>query len=329
MIWLAWRQFRTQALTGLIALLLLTIFLVVTGEQLRHTYDVDLAQCRGHGDCVSILGSFTSQYSFRISLLGYLLIAVPGVIGIFWGAPLVTRELEAGTHRLVWNQSVSRTRWLVVKLGFVSLAGMVAAGLYSLLLTWAASPVDLVRGDRFSALLFDARNIVPVGYAAFAVVLGVTVGLFVRRTVPAMACMLVIFAVVQVLVPTLIRPNYVPPIRTAVPLTAQMITNLSFLGEYGDIGGLALPGGPWVVSTSSMLNPAGQEVGHTAWYANCLSESMADVPVCLTKGDVHVEVSAQPADRYWSFQWYETAIFAALAILLAGLCLWRIRGRLT
>ena len=37
--------------------------------------------------------------------------------GVFWGAPLVARELEAGTHRLVWNQSVTRTRWLAIKLG--------------------------------------------------------------------------------------------------------------------------------------------------------------------------------------------------------------------
>ena len=41
----------------------------------------------------------------------------PAVIGAFWGAPLVARELEAGTHRLVWNQSVTRTRWLATKLG--------------------------------------------------------------------------------------------------------------------------------------------------------------------------------------------------------------------
>ena len=34
------------------------------------------------------------------------------MIGAFWGAPMVARELETGTHRLVWNQSVTRTRWL-------------------------------------------------------------------------------------------------------------------------------------------------------------------------------------------------------------------------
>jgi len=40
-----------------------------------------------------------------------LVVAVPGLIGIFWGAPLVARELETGTYRLAWTQSVTRKRW--------------------------------------------------------------------------------------------------------------------------------------------------------------------------------------------------------------------------
>ena len=35
----------------------------------------------------------------------------------------------------------------------------------------------------------------------------------------------------------------------------------------------------------------------------------------------------QPASRYWAFQWYETAIFLGLAVILAGLCFWQIRRR--
>ena len=49
-------------------------------------------------------------------------------IGIFWGAPLVARELETGTFRLAWTQSVTRTRWLVVKLVLVGLAAIAAPG---------------------------------------------------------------------------------------------------------------------------------------------------------------------------------------------------------
>jgi hypothetical protein len=38
-------------------------------------------------------------------------------------------------------------------------------------------------------------------------------------------------------------------------------------------------------------------------------------------------VTYQPASRYWTFQGYETAIFLALALALAGICFWRIRRR--
>ncbi len=35
----------------------------------------------------------------------------------------------------------------------------------------------------------------------------------------------------------------------------------------------------------------------------------------------------QPAYRYRAFQWYETAIFHALSLALAGFCFWWVRRR--
>ena len=32
-------------------------------------------------------------------------ILLPALIGIFWGAPLIARELESCTYRLSWTQS--------------------------------------------------------------------------------------------------------------------------------------------------------------------------------------------------------------------------------
>ena len=128
-----------------------------------------------------------------------ILLLAPGLLGVFWGAPLVTRELEARTFPLAWNQSVTRTQWMAVKLGLVGLLAMAAAGLLSLMLTWWSSPIDTsislsgsTRIDltRLGPTLFDTRDITPVGYAAFAFALGVTAGLLIRRTVPAMAATL-------------------------------------------------------------------------------------------------------------------------------------------
>ena len=64
-------------------------------------------------------------------LLQLLVIAVPALIGIFWGAPLIGRELETGTHQLAWNQTVTRTRWLAVKLTVVGLASIATAAILS------------------------------------------------------------------------------------------------------------------------------------------------------------------------------------------------------
>lgn len=326
MIWMTWRQFRTQALAGIAVAALLDIYLLILGLQVHHSYTSDLAQCRKNGGCSDLQNSLVSHYDFRISLLGYVLVVVPGLLGVFWSAPLITRELESGTHQLAWNQSVTRGTWLAAKLAVVGPIGVAVTGLYSMLLTWAASPLDQIRGNRFSPLLFDARNITPIAYAAFAFVLGVALGLVIRRTVPTMAVTLVVFAVVQIVMPTLVRPSYASPTTTTVQLTAQTVDSLSFFGEYGAIDGLKIPQS-WVLSTSPMLNAQGQDVGHTAMYARCVAQT--DMGSCFGSQNLHVQVSEQPAGRYWDFQWYETAIFAVLAALIAGFCFWRIRGRLS
>ena len=98
----------------------------------------------------------------------------PSLIGMFWGAPLIARELETGTFRLAWTQSVSRMRWLLVKLGLVGLASAAVGGLLSLMVTWWYSPIDKVNQGRFGAAAFGLHGFVPAGYALFAFALGAT-----------------------------------------------------------------------------------------------------------------------------------------------------------
>jgi len=64
-----------------------------------------------------------------------IILVVPALLGIFWGAPLVANELETGTYRLAWTQSVTRKRWLAAKLGLVGLWSMAVAGLLSFIVT--------------------------------------------------------------------------------------------------------------------------------------------------------------------------------------------------
>ncbi|MGC7095381.1 ABC transporter permease subunit [Amycolatopsis lurida] len=330
---MSWRQFRAQAIVAAAGLAVIAGGLVLLGMDIRDTYDAYLARCQG--DCADAMSEFTSEYRNLLLFLDAGFILVPGLLGMFWGAPLVARELESGTHRLVWNQSVPRRRWLAVKLLFVGLAAMTATGLVSLLLTWAAGPVDQVANDRFESLVFGARNVAPVGYAAFAVVLGTVIGLLIRRTLPAMALTLLVFVAVQIAVPNLVRPYLLPPSTTSKPMTSEAINELRGLGGLSDrptIGGLAIPDA-WVTETSELLTADGRPLD-VAQFNKCIGPSdspgegggrFGAAAQCLGDLDLHVTASYQPNHRYWPFQWLESAIYLLLAALLAVLGRWRIR----
>jgi hypothetical protein len=221
MIWLTWRQFRAAAAMLFTALAAL---LALTGPGLADDYATGIAACTTQpGGCSDFVPQFFGDHKGPFLAVSFVVLLLPALIGLFWGAPLLTRELEAGTHRLVWNQSVTRTRWLAVKLTLVGLAAMTAAGLGSLAVTWWASPIDQAAHTfnfpKMSPLLFDTRGIVPIAYAAFALALGVTVGLLVRRTLAAMAIALAIFVAVQVAMPLLVRPHLAPPTRSTIQIT--------------------------------------------------------------------------------------------------------------
>lgn len=321
MTWLAWRQLRAQLLVTGVALAVLAAWLVVLGIELRDGHHDAVASC---GDaCGPALRSLQSRYQGRVQLLDALLVVTPALLGMFWGAPLVARELETGTHRLVWNQSVSRHRWLAVRLAVVCAAAAAVTGLFSLLLTWAVSPYDAIAADRFTALLFGTRNVVPVAYTCCAVVLGALAGLVLRRTVPAMALTALLFAAVQIAVPTAVRPHLVAPVHGSQAMTADTIRNLSFLGDRADVEGLRAPG-IWVVSNSRLLTADGRTVDLDR-YHGCLSGQFDAMAQCLAALDLHVDVAYQPGERYWRFQWLESLLFLGVGLALAGLAMWRIR----
>jgi hypothetical protein len=264
-------------------------------------------------------------YFTPLLLIGFLVVLVPAVIGAFWGAPLVAREIETGTHRLVWNQSVTRTRWLAVKLAFVTLGAVALTGALSALLTWAASPYDKLLGSRFDPVFFPTRNVAPLGYAVFAVLAGITIGLIARRTVLAMAITLAAFAALQILMPTVIRPHLQPAVIEQVAFTAASAHGIQ-INQQGEVKaeGYALPGG-WVLTSSAAVldaagNPITKEVAERCMIGGGPGKALA----CLEAQNLHLRLSYQPADRYWTFQWLEFAAYLVLAGLLAGFAFWRI-----
>jgi len=337
MIWLTWRQFRTQAWVVLAALAALTLYLVILGLSIRHSYNTGVVGCQATDSCSNATYQFTRHYNTQVSLVGLLLILTPALIGAFWGAPLITRELETGTYRLVWNQSMTRTRWLSVKLAVTVLATLAVTGVLSLLLTWAASPYDRLRGQRFATADFDSRNLVPLGYAVFAFLLGTAIGLLIRRTLPAMALTLAVFALAQIVIPATIRPHLMAPVEQTVSFTAETMSQSSHFGISAgghdnhppaassplSLGGYTIPGAWMLTSESPLLKADGQPatVGLTE---NCRNGSPAQTAACLATQKLRFTVSYQPSSRYWPFQWIETSAYLVLAALLAGFCFWRL-----
>jgi hypothetical protein len=331
MIWLTWRQFRAQAAVTFGVIAVLAAVLAVTGPQLAHLSSTT------SNDFLSRVSS-TDRALWLLASLAVL--AAPALTGLFWGAPLISRELDAGTYRLAWTQT-TRTRWLAAKLGLLGLAAMAAAGLLSLAVTWWARPIDAAiaarRGilppgllvfPRLSPEMFAARGIVPLGYAAFFFVLGVTIGVVVRRTLPAMALLLAAFAVVQIGMTTLVRPHLIAPEQRTEVISAA---NLLSINVNNSITVVASEPGAWV-SAQHTVNAAGQPVQAPSWVLTCPARSAAASQACyarLARLGYRQQITLQPASRFWPLQRDETAIYLGLAIAAAGLCTWWTRRLLS
>jgi uncharacterized membrane protein len=339
MMWVTWRQFRWQAITAAAVLAALAVVLAVTGPDLVARYDqAGLSGC--HATCGSLAGNFIGDIKPSVfAAIFYIGIVImylaPALMGIFWGAPLVAREMEAGTHRLAWNQSISRTRWTAVKLALVGLAAVATAGLLSLMISWWASPIDdalslggrnsPVSFSRLNPLVFAARGVAPLGYAAFAFALGVTVGVLIRRTIPAMAITLVIFAAAQLVMPNLIRPHLITPETATAAFDPQNVGLTMVSGGQLIVQGTWSRPGAWVLSDET-ITPAGHEFTGPATQA-CLGNNFQACENWLASKDLRQLVTYQPASRFWPLQWLEAGIYVILAAGLACLCIWQVRRR--
>jgi hypothetical protein len=338
-IWLTWRQFRAQTWTALTVLAAAAVALAVTGPDLARMFDASgIIGCAARGDCGSLTTAFLNQVGHNAPdnvlnhLSPWVLFAVPSLIGMFWGAPLVTRELETGSFRMVWNQSVTRTRWLAVKLAVIGLASMATAGLLSLAFFWWSSPVERLVILRMTPGTFGATGIVPVGYAAFAFAVGVTAGILIRRTLPAMAVTLAVTVGAQFFMALWLRARLIAPLRMAVPLSGTVLSQFVVSPRTGRFtvfaGGNQPQGipGAWILSSPQTITTP----DHVASQA-CLQElnrNLASPPACIADlARLHLTqtVTYQPLSRYWTLQWYETGIFLGLALVLAAVCFWRVR----
>jgi hypothetical protein len=341
MIRLSWLQFRAQAVTAGAALAAFAILLAVTGPHLASLYAAStITGCHG-GNCSFAANTFlsrlqaTSPYPIVYLLGSALILAAPAITGIFWGAPLIARELETGTYQLAWTQTITRTRWLAVKLALAGLAAMAVIEALSLIYAWWADPIvkatdlggstSLFSGGRFSSVTFATHGIVPLGYAAFAFALGTAVGALIRRTVPAMAVTLAIFIAAQIAMPIGVRPHLIPPDRTIATIESVDL-------NFGSLTATVVPDRPgaWILSSGAISAAARPVTNLPAACQGAFSGLKPSSPgPCMESRGIREAITYEPASRYWPLQWIETAIFMALALALAGFCFWRLGRRRT
>jgi hypothetical protein len=337
MTWLSWRLQRAQSLGLLFAGAAAAALLLVTGGRLQ----------RLATSAASVYDALTPTERTLWTAGVVVMAPVPALVGIFWGAPLVARELETGTHRLAWSQGVTRYRWLAYRLVLSLLITAVAVSALSAVVTWWSGPLDdstsQTQGalpDRLSPLVFAVRGSVPVGYAVLSLAVGVLAGLVLRRTLPAMTLTLVVTIAVQLLLPAWVRPHLVPATDEVVKVTERPLDSLTLEQPGGPVTLSLATGhrGDWVL-VNQTVDVSGRPAALPPWFAACTDQSstggaataMGPQPVAgadpclarLTADGYRQALSYVPADRFWRLQATETALLLVLTgVVVAAAFAW-------
>jgi ABC-type transport system involved in multi-copper enzyme maturation permease subunit len=314
MTWVTWRQYRYQSALAVALLAALAVALMISGLHAAWVWHSALAACAKDNSCGNLNLSLSSP---AFTTLVVATSAVPLLPGLFWGAPMVASELEAGTNQFAWTQSITKRHWLAVKVCWLLFAAAVLAGAVSAIVTWWSSPYNAYNADGFESNRFDVTDIVPVSYAIFAMALGICAGLLLRRTIPAMAVTLAGFAGVRVLISQWLRLHYMTPVTVYYNLAG----NWSPRGAYLAVSqGIADPNGQSPQAATNGANFNGVPVP-----AECQNSN--NIASCLAAHGYRGYLSYQPASRFWAFQGIETGIFVVLAAVLLAVTFWVLKRR--
>lgn len=310
MIWLSWRRQRTETLIAAGVLALLAVLLVPSGLEMAHAYDRDgLAACLGTAGtsdaCGQAIDSFTSRFHSIGSLIAWLTL-VPGLVGVLLAAPFVL-EFEQGTHRLAWTQSVSRRRWLAGKLLLAMGAAVLAALLFTLLITWWRAPFVHLQG-RIDPSVYDSEGTVVVGYTLFALGLAAAVGALWRRAVPAVVVGFIGYFGVRLFVDIWLRQRLISPSTSTTRLLEKQPAFLQHA---------------WVLDSHPV-----DRLGHAVLIQPGVcgpSRMLLDKPAmgdCLARHGYFLQTIYEPASRFWALQGIETSLFVGAAAVLLGFAAW-------
>jgi hypothetical protein len=317
-IWLSWRQQRLEAAMTAALLALAAALLIPLGIHMASVYSSSgAAACVAHtatsgAGCGTVVDDFRRHFEHAGPIVPWLNL-LPGLFGVLLVAPIVL-ELEHGTFRLTWTQSVTRRRWLAAKLATVYGSGLLAAVALSLLMTWWRQPLDHLQG-RMEPNVFDFEGIVPYAYTLFAISLVLALGVFTRRTTVALGGGLLAFFALRITTQTWVRQHYLAPLkvvwRPGTPGPDNLDHAWNILSGPSDAHGHTVPGAERIL-------------------ANCMSmtASKQRTERCLSTHHIFNVAVYQPASRFWLFQGIETAVYVGLAGALLLAAIWWLRHRI-
>ena len=304
MTWLAWRLQRTEMLVAVGILALIAALLIPTGVSMANSYHAnDLGSCLGHSDgqsCLQRINDFQHRFQ-SLNFIANWFTLVPGLIGVLLAAPFIL-ELEQGTYRLVWTQSITRRRWLTVKLALPVVSAVVATAVLIALVTWWRGPLTNLNGGLDTGT-FDTTGTVAIGYALFALGLAVAVGALWRRPAAALTVAFVGYFVMRAVDDLWLRNHLLSPLKATwhgVNLPAYLV-HASIISQNVTVDGRVLEsssGSGSVLGSSTQLGVPGNG-------ANAISH-----------------VLYQPASAFWTLQVRETLLFAAIGLLMMAFGAW-------
>jgi hypothetical protein len=323
-----WRQHRFT-LAGVAVLLgALAVWLWITGRPLHHAW-VAVAACHPSSSpaCQSLIGAFnasaTSNFMGEKGPGGVLLQVLPALIGTFAGAPVLAREIEAGTFRYAWTQGFGRWRWALAKLVVLAavLAAMTAA--FGVLVSWYFQPYagtgpqvpGLSQNPPFGDL-FSLREVTFPAWTLAAFTISALAGMLIRRVVPTIAATLAAYAGLALATAGLLREHYLTPLVTSTPAPPPTLWIISQWWTKDGRFAFTSPPFSLINEFCSAPPPGRSKTPPFGTFAQCLA------PHGYTQW-----TSYQPPSRFWPFQWLESGWLLALSALLIAATIWLVHRR--
>ncbi|MGW2050618.1 transporter [Streptomyces sp. NPDC001858] len=302
-LWLAWRQQRL--LIGVCAALLLATAAIAAyyrSDLLDALHSGTFDDCDpGPQDCQPDgLSAGLVLNVEPLRYLGTLNLVLPVLIGVFWGAPLLGRDRDLGTHRMVLAQGVSRGQWFASRFALAAVATTAVSALLAWIFAWWWRPA----ADRSYGVFWYENAALSgsgprvVAAALFGLAAGTLMGLLARRVLAAMNLALLVTGATTLLLEWT---------HSARLLVAPQ--------RYLSTGGLPkVPmGDKWSAGQYGLLTASGDR----ADLKNCPYNAGAELQSCMDRhGYVARYYEANPAGDYWAFQWIDTAVLGGLAVLL-------------